>query len=424
MNKNYIGIATNGGPIINLFQINEETVSKRNVKVEQVEDIDIFLTDEAGTTSEKLGHITWPREMEGGRLCVTYKPKDRAGEVELLGTDYIWVYTLDENPVPKETKAKQGSAIDKDEVNRRRQKKKEARIFYADQLLDEWREHVFGQEEGLRDMAEMIAANSRKKTTQCLVMAILGKTGIGKSECAKALAKILTELTGIEYGYLKIALNMFRGEHYASMFTGSPSGYVGYGGKTVLDPVRKNPYYVIELSEFEKATPEILESLMELFDTGELMLADNSGKIDCGRCIFIPTCNILVDEEEYAKVSPFQKREMARNALTDHFHKPEIAGRMRCLSFQSLSDNVRMEIIEKCIREELSNFDMILDEVDPDFVEGLIDEQTIYGARAVRGMVEDALKQYLAYDRDMNRFANKHVRLNGTVENMQIQICS
>ena len=89
---------------------------------------------------------------------------------------------------------------------------------------------------------------------------------------------------------------MFRSEygekHTVSRLIGAPPGYVGYEeGGTLTESVRRRPYQVLLLDEFEKAHKDVWNILLQLFDEGRL--TDSHGRtVDFRNVIVIMTSNL------------------------------------------------------------------------------------------------------------------------------------
>ena len=254
-------------------------------------------------------------------------------------------------------------------------------------------------------------------------MALIGPTATGKSETAKSLADVLTEVYGTPYGYIEIAGSEFVGEHTVHRFFGAPPGYVGYGNDTVLEPVRKNPKHVIVINEIEKADTKLLTGLMEAIDTGFLGMADNSKPIDLNQCIMFFTSNIPIDMEKYNMLSRFEKAEMCRDAFTKHCGRPEISGKIgNFVVFNVLSDAATMEIVVKFIKEELSNYDLHLVRIDEGLMLDFLRHQTKYGARGIRELVSDSIGEHLLRERKLEALKDKSVSLRGTIGSIEFEI--
>ena len=77
-----------------------------------------------------------------------------------------------------------------------------------------------------------------------------------------------------------------------SKLIGAPPGYVGYEeGGQLTEKVRRKPFSVVLLDEVEKAHPDALNTLLQVFDDGHL--TDGLGrKVDFRNTILIMTSNV------------------------------------------------------------------------------------------------------------------------------------
>jgi ATP-dependent Clp protease ATP-binding subunit ClpB len=109
---------------------------------------------------------------------------------------------------------------------------------------------------------------------------ILGGPGIGKTETAKAAAKVLFET--------EEALNRFNMGEYGT--PGSRDRLVN----DLSDAMRRRPYSVVLLDEIEKANPEVYDSLMTALGEGKLM--DTRGrKADLSNAVVLLSSNMKKD---------------------------------------------------------------------------------------------------------------------------------
>ena len=120
----------------------------------------------------------------------------------------------------------------------------------------------------------------------------LGTTGVGKTELAKALAEQLFDDEG---AIVRIDMSEYGERHSVSRLIGAPPGYVGYDeGGQLTEAVRRRPYSVVLLDEFEKAHPEVFNVLLQVLDDGRL--TDNQGHVvDFTNTIVIMTSNLGSD---------------------------------------------------------------------------------------------------------------------------------
>src|SRR5439155_5304114 len=113
----------------------------------------------------------------------------------------------------------------------------------------------------------------------------LGPTGVGKTELAKQLAKVM----GIEF--MRFDMSEYSERHTVSRLIGAPPGYVGFDqGGLLTDGIRKTPYCVLVLDEIEKAHPDLFNVLLQVLDYATL--TDNNGrKADFRNVVIIMTTN-------------------------------------------------------------------------------------------------------------------------------------
>jgi ATP-dependent Clp protease ATP-binding subunit ClpC len=163
-------------------------------------------------------------------------------------------------------------------------------------------ERVVGHESHIRKICSILRRNaaglgdSRPMGTFLL----LGPTGVGKTETAKALAQALFNS---ETAMVRLDMAEYSESHAVARLIGSPPGYVGHdAGGQLTEAIRKRPYQVLLLDEIEKAHPDVLQSFLALFDEGRL--TDGKGRtVDFSNTIVLLTSNLGAEH-----ISTKQKR--------------------------------------------------------------------------------------------------------------------
>lgn len=404
-----------------IIQMNGESGLRKSIRgICGIDNIEICHVNLESKACIDIGEMNLPQDVKNIDIIMDFNPDEAVGTITVNNTGDVWSYSMDDASLP--TLGTCTDIVDKKKV-REIEQQKENKVVWPDELADELTRNIFGQDEAIKKVSELIAANLRRKIPEVEVIVLFGPTGVGKTELGKELPKALEKLTGQQYGFQQIALNEFIGEHSINRFFGSPPSYVGYKDPTIFEPVRKNPYQVFLLDEIEKATDRIYTGLMECFSNGVVHLADNSPDIDLCHVIFIITSNITIDMSAYNMASSFKKKEICRDTLAKACGHPEIAGKItNCLAFQKLPVDAITDIVSKFVIEELGNYDMKLEHMDEKLMVKLKEQHSNYGARGVRDAVREAITAATVYDRDIGRYRGKKVFLSGEIDNIKITV--
>jgi ATP-dependent Clp protease ATP-binding subunit ClpC len=159
-------------------------------------------------------------------------------------------------------------------------------------LSDDLKKMVVGQDEAIESLSKAIRrarAGLKDPSRPIGSFMFLGPTGVGKTELAKALAKVMFDS---EDALIRIDMSEYMEKFSVSRLVGAPPGYVGYEeGGQLTEKVRRKPYSIILLDEIEKAHPDVFNILLQVFDDG--MLTDGLGRrVDFKNSIIIMTSNV------------------------------------------------------------------------------------------------------------------------------------
>ncbi|CAH8539439.1 unnamed protein product [Schistosoma bovis] len=134
-------------------------------------------------------------------------------------------------------------------------------------LENRLRKVIVGQEAAIRTVSAAIRRkeNGWYDEDHPLVFLFLGSSGIGKTELAKQVAAYLHK--DIKKGFIRIDMSEYQEKHEVSKFIGSPPGYVGHEeGGQLTRALAACPNAVVLFDETEKAHPDVLTALLQLFD--------------------------------------------------------------------------------------------------------------------------------------------------------------
>ncbi len=158
-------------------------------------------------------------------------------------------------------------------------------------------QRVVGQPVALHAITQALQVSllgARNPQRPRAVLLLAGPTGVGKTESAYAVAEAL--FPGKAGGtILRIDMNELHEIHDVAKLVGAAPGYVGYQDEGLLTGwLRRHPFSVILLDEIDKAHPQVMTHLMDLFDSGQI--TDGQGRTVVGReAIYILTTNLLAE---------------------------------------------------------------------------------------------------------------------------------
>ncbi len=236
-------------------------------------------------------------------------------------------------------------------------------------LDEKLKERIVGQDHALNALAQSVRtsrANLTDPRRPIGVFMLVGTSGVGKTETAICLAELLY---GGEQNMTVINMSEFKEEHKVSLLMGSPPGYVGYGvGGILTDAVRRKPYSVVLLDEFEKSHPGVQDIFYQVFDKGTLK--DGEGRdIDFRNTVILMTTNagtetimsLRADPETMPDASGLT--EALRPELLKTF-KPAFLGRVTILPYVPLSDGaikgiVRLKL-DRVVRRVADNYSAVM----------------------------------------------------------------
>ncbi|AJE13318.1 ATP-dependent Clp protease ATP-binding subunit [Clostridium botulinum] len=219
----------------------------------------------------------------------------------------------------------------------------------------------------------------------------LGPTGVGKTELACNLAKILfNDIDSV----IRIDMSEYQDKSMLARLIGAPPGYVGYEeGGQLTEKVRCRPYSIVLLDEIEKAHRDIVNIMLQILDDGRV--TDGQGRtINFRNTIIIMTSNIgskdILKEDDEEKLNQKIKKELIKE------FSPEFLNRIdESIIFKPLSKDSLIKIISLQLREfiaQLQNKNIkvnITENVKLLILDYLEDLQ--FGARPIRRSIQSKI---------------------------------
>lgn len=152
-------------------------------------------------------------------------------------------------------------------------------------------DQVVGHAEATATLAQLVRRNRAGfgGNRPVLSTLLLGPSGVGKTELAKALAQALFD---DDAALFRLDMSEYSESHAVARVVGAPPGYVGHEhGGALTDPLLRRPHCVVLLDEIEKAHRDVHQLLLQVFDEGRL--TDGRGRtVDFRHAVIVMTSNL------------------------------------------------------------------------------------------------------------------------------------
>ncbi len=282
------------------------------------------------------------------------------------------------------------------------------RLLHMESLL---RRRVVGQDDALKSLTDAIleSRSGMNKPGQPIgSFFLLGPTGTGKTELAKALAELLFN---DEKAMIRFDMSEFKEEHSAALLYGAPPGYVGYEeGGMLVNKIRQQPYAVVLFDEIEKAHASVYDIFLQIMDEGKLH--DRLGKEgDFSNAIILFTSNVgsqWLMEQKSAGNNPTTTQIM--DVMADYF-RPEFLARLsEIVPFSPISEEILLKIFDIQLQS-------VIDVLNKKDIELNISEEAKrslahkgftprYGARQISGVIRNHIRRPISKYLISNKLTN------------------
>lgn len=261
------------------------------------------------------------------------------------------------------------------------QEKRSRPRFHLEDVLtleDRLNARVVDQKEAIQTISDTLISYKagiydKNKPIGCFLF--VGASGVGKTELAKALTAEIAEKPISQFIRLNMSEFQGRGADLHRLI-GIPPGYMdSEKGGELSNAIRNNPYSVVLLDEFEKASSEVRLLFLHIFDEG-YFTSSRHEHIDCRNCIFIATTNLAAEliEHELKRSQDLDKVFQAIEGVLTYELTPELCGRVTPVLFRPISPTALRKIVEMRLKELAS---------------------TVYNQHQVKLVFEDSLINYI-----------------------------
>ncbi len=209
---------------------------------------------------------------------------------------------------------------------------------------------IYGQDAAIEEVASAIKLSRSGLRAPDKPMGnflFAGPTGVGKTELAKQLARVL------KVEFLRFDMSEYMEKHAVSRLIGAPPGYVGYEeGGLLIDAIRKSPHAVLLLDEIEKAHPDLFAILLQVMD--HATLTDTHGRhADFRHVILIMTTNAGARDLSGRKMGFFETAATTKaTGVLERVFAPEFRNRLDAIvHFSALGGPEIERVVDKHLDE-------------------------------------------------------------------------
>ncbi|MCY2962330.1 MAG: AAA family ATPase [Planctomycetota bacterium] len=274
------------------------------------------------------------------------------------------------------------------------------RKLERDEVISRLRTSLVGQSEAVSAAADVVLTTKSRLSDPrrpIATLLFLGPTGVGKTQCAKALAETLfTDPARL----LRFDMNEFSAPWSAAQLAGT----AGEPDGLLAGAVRRQPFSVVLLDEIEKAHPNVFDLLLQV--TGEGRLTDALGRTaDFTNTVIVMTSNLGADSAagRIGLAEGDDWRQRAYHKAAEAYFRPEFFNRIdRIVPFTPLSRPQMREVADLVLRRIFERDGLVRRRValsvEPLAMERIVDAgyHPKFGARALQRAIESQLVQPVA----------------------------
>jgi ATP-dependent Clp protease ATP-binding subunit ClpA len=226
------------------------------------------------------------------------------------------------------------------------------------------RQQIIGQDTAISALVRAVkkaAVGLKRPTHPVGTFLLVGRTGTGKTELAKSMARSLFDDPG---AMIRVDCSEYALPHEYAKLIGSPPGYIGHNeGGFLTEGIKKKPTSVVLFDEVEKAHYKVHNLLLQLLDEG--IITDSKGQtVQFNQALILMTSNLGIEKIDAVRtrmgfsaahqrqsLHDIDLKEVTNEALREFF-RPEFVNRIdEVIMFNPLDEKVCQRIAGNMLRE-------------------------------------------------------------------------